>query len=60
MENPENQINILVMGGSVTQGAWARGCICNRSNNSCNISVDLRNTVVKIIAVAGLFNFVDG
>ena len=39
--NPEDQMNILVMGGSVTQGAWARGCIC-KSSDSCIISEDLR------------------
>eukprot|EP01036_Dinobryon_divergens_P032905 gene32905-42586_t len=28
------------MGGSVTNGAWARGCVCE--SDSCNISEDLR------------------
>ena len=40
-ENSENHINILIMGGSVTQGAWARGCIC-KGSDSCTTSEDLR------------------
>ena len=40
LEKPESDINILIMGGSVTNGAWARGCVCE--SDSCNISEDLR------------------
>jgi hypothetical protein len=39
----ENQINILIMGGSVTKGTGTEGCVCD--SNICADSIDLHHCI---------------
>ena len=44
-QTPENQVNILIMGGSVTRGAHTNGCYCR--HDSCKMSTDLLSCIKK-------------